>query len=195
MREVQYTETTTCQPPPESNQEPAAHEHCHVPQNCNTHENWLTDQHRNQRHRHVDSPSSEGLLQCSWVAGSGFDSGGGWQVVASVYWTSPLLNIYTVSHSVNYYYYYSKKNTYATTHTQPQILTTTHSAPRNTQTVRLAWLTDSRRTPDTGMNDLPSSQQPPTSHDTPARDTGVSTLSCLVSRAWADQRHLCSVIY
>ena len=35
------------------------------------------------------------------VAGSGFDSCRGWEVVASVYWTSPLLNIYTVSHSVN----------------------------------------------------------------------------------------------
>ena len=27
-----------------------------------------------------------------YVAGSGFDSVGGWQVVASVYWTSPLFN-------------------------------------------------------------------------------------------------------
>ena len=32
------------------------------------------------------------------------------------------------------YYYQRKNHTYATTHTQPQILTTTHSAPRNTQT-------------------------------------------------------------
>ena len=37
----------------------ATHEHCHIPQNYDTQENWLTDQHRNQRHRHVDSPSSE----------------------------------------------------------------------------------------------------------------------------------------
>ena len=37
------------------------------------------------------------------MAGSVFNSGEGWQVVASVYWTSPLLNIYTVSHSFNYY--------------------------------------------------------------------------------------------
>ena len=59
IREFQYTEETTCQPPPESKPEPATHEHCHIPQNCNTHENWLTDQHRNQRHRHVDSPFSE----------------------------------------------------------------------------------------------------------------------------------------
>ena len=48
--EVQYTEATTCQPPPESNPEPATHEHCHIPQNYDTQENWLTDQHRNQRH-------------------------------------------------------------------------------------------------------------------------------------------------
>ena len=33
-----------------------------------------------------------------------------------------------------------------------------------------------RRTPYTGMNDLPSSQQSPTSEDTPARDTGVSRI-------------------
>ena len=33
-----------------------------------------------------------------------------------------------------------------------------------------------QRTPDTGMNDLPSSQQPPTSDETPARDTGVSRI-------------------
>ena len=56
------------------------------------------------------------------------------------------------------------------------MLTTTHSAPRDKQTVRLACLTDSRRTTDTGMNDLPPSQQPPTSDDTPARDTGVSRI-------------------
>ena len=37
--------------PPESNPEPATHEHCHIPQNCNI--------HRNQIHRHADSPSSE----------------------------------------------------------------------------------------------------------------------------------------
>ena len=42
--EVQYTEATTCQPPPESNPEPATHEHCHIPQNYDTQENWLTDQ-------------------------------------------------------------------------------------------------------------------------------------------------------
>ena len=53
------------------------------------------------------------------------------------------------------------------------MLTTTHSAQRDKQKVRL---TDSRRTPDTGMNDLPPSQQPPTSDDTPARDTGVSII-------------------
>ena len=47
------------QPPPESNPEPVTHEHCHIPQNYDIQENWLTDQHRNQRHRHVDSPSSE----------------------------------------------------------------------------------------------------------------------------------------
>ena len=35
-------------------------------------------------------------------------------------------------------YSYQKNHTYATTHTQLQILTTTHSAPQNTQTVRLA---------------------------------------------------------
>ena len=51
--------SSTCQPLPESNPEPATHEHCHIPQNYDTKENWLTDQHRNQRHRHVDSPSSE----------------------------------------------------------------------------------------------------------------------------------------
>ena len=33
-----------------------------------------------------------------------------------------------------------------------------------------------QRTPDTGMNDLPSSQQPPTSDATPSRDTGVSRI-------------------
>ena len=70
-------------------------------------------------------------------------------------------------------YYRYQNHTYTTTHAQPHILTTTHSAPPDKQTVRLAWLTDSQRTTDTGMNDLPSSQQPPTSDDTPARDTGV----------------------
>ena len=50
------------------------------------------------------------------------------------------------------------------------------SAARDKQTVRLAGLTDSRRTTDTGMNDLPPSQHPPTSDDTPARDTGVSRI-------------------
>ena len=33
-----------------------------------------------------------------WVR---FWGGGGWQVVASVYWTSPFLNIYAVSYSFN----------------------------------------------------------------------------------------------
>ena len=88
----------------------------------------------------------------------------------------------------SYHYYYSlQKASNAgifllskTTQTQPHIHshtsypTTTHSAPRKT-TVRLAWLTGSRRTPDTGINDLPSSQQPPTSdaRSCPGRDTGV----------------------
>ena len=36
--------------------------------------------------------------------------------------------------------------------------------------------TDSRRITDTGTNDLPPSQQPPTSDDTLARDTGVSRI-------------------
>ena len=107
-----------------------------------------------------------------------------------------IINIIITKRRATRAYYYKKKNhTYATTHTQPQILTTTHSATRNTQTVRLAWLTDSRRTPDTGMNDLPSSQQLPTSDDTPVRNTGVSTISCLISRTWADKLNLCSVIY
>ena len=39
-----------------------------------------------------------------------------------------------------------------------------------------------RRTPDTGMNDLPSSQQPPANHATPAQDTGVSRIPSRNSR-------------
>ena len=35
-------------------------------------------------------------------------------------------------------YYYYQNHTYATTHAHPHILTTTHSAPRDKQTVRLA---------------------------------------------------------
>ena len=64
--------------------------------------------------------------------------------------------------------------------TQTTTTHTTHSAPAK-QTSRSTdndwqWLTDSRRTPDTGMNDSPSSQQPPTSDDAPAQDTGVSRI-------------------
>ena len=56
----------------------------------------------------------------------------------------------------------SKPHIYNHTYTATNPLhTTTNFAPRNKQTVRLAWLTDSRRTTDTGMNGLPSSQQPP----------------------------------
>ena len=52
-----------------------------------------------------------------------------------------------------------------TTHIQPPIHSHTSSLHDNSfcsaeqTTVRPAWVTDSRRTPDTGMNDLPSSQQ------------------------------------
>ena len=78
--------------------------------------------------------------------------------------TFPVGKSFNYSNSINnnnnnnyyYYYYYYQNHTYATTHAQPHMLTTTHSALRNKQTVWLAWLTDSRRTKDTGMNDLPS---------------------------------------
>ena len=70
-------------------------------------------------------------------------------------------------------YYYYLNHTKTTTHAKPYILTTTHSALRDKQTIRLPQLIDSRRTTHTGINDLPSSQQPPTSDDAPARDTGV----------------------
>ena len=108
-----------------------------------------------------------------------------------------IINIIITKRRATRAYYYYQNHRYAsthalphmhnhtctTTHAQPHMLTTTHSAPRDKQTVRLAWLTDSRRTTDTGMNDLPPSQQLPTSDDTPARDTSVSTISCLISRA------------
>ena len=42
-----------------------------------------------------------------------------------------------------------------------------------------------QRTPDTGINDLPFSQQPPISHATPAQDTGVSRNSSLIGISWA----------
>ena len=71
--------------------------------------------------------------------------------------------------------------------------TTTHSAPRKT-TVRLAWLTDSRRTTDRNERlTVFSAASNKRCHSCP-RHRCVEN-SSLISRAWADQRYLSSVIY
>ena len=89
---------------------------------------------------------------------------------------------YTNEIILDYYYYYIIIIIVIikTTHTLPHMHSHTFSRQRillreiNKQFDWHNWLT--HHEPQTGMNDLPSSQQPPTSDGTPAGDTGVSRI-------------------